>query len=43
MKIGIDARPLNKQRTGIGNYVLGLVELLPRSNEKTVQGLNSRL
>jgi glycosyltransferase involved in cell wall biosynthesis len=30
MKIGIDARPLNKQRTGIGNYVQGLVELLPQ-------------
>jgi glycosyltransferase involved in cell wall biosynthesis len=30
VRIGIDARPLNKQRTGIGNYVQGLVELLPR-------------
>src|SRR6266478_9980163 len=30
MRIGIDARPLNKQRTGIGNYVQGLVELLPQ-------------
>jgi glycosyltransferase involved in cell wall biosynthesis len=30
MKIGIDARPLGKQRTGIGNYTQGLVELLPR-------------
>ena len=30
MRIGIDARPLCKQRTGIGNYVQGLVELLPR-------------
>jgi glycosyltransferase involved in cell wall biosynthesis len=30
MRIGIDARPLNKQRTGIGNYIQGLVELLPR-------------
>ena len=30
MRIGIDARPLKKQRTGIGNYVQGLVELLPR-------------
>jgi glycosyltransferase involved in cell wall biosynthesis len=30
MRIGIDARPLSKQRTGIGNYVHGLVELLPR-------------
>jgi glycosyltransferase involved in cell wall biosynthesis len=30
MRIGIDARPLSKQRTGIGNYVLGLAELLPR-------------
>ena len=29
MRVGIDARPLNKQRTGIGNYVQGLVELLP--------------
>jgi glycosyltransferase involved in cell wall biosynthesis len=29
MRIGIDARPLSKQRTGIGNYVQGLVELLP--------------
>lgn len=30
MRIGIDARPLSKQRTGIGNYVHGLVEWLPR-------------
>ncbi len=30
MRIGIDARPLSKQRTGIGNYVQGLVELLPQ-------------
>ena len=30
MRIGIDARPLGKQRTGIGNYTQGLVELLPR-------------
>jgi len=30
MRIGIDARPLSKQRTGIGNYVHGLVDLLPR-------------
>jgi len=30
MRIGIDARPLSRQRTGIGNYVKGLVELLPR-------------
>ncbi len=30
MRIGIDARPLSKQRTGIGNYVQGLVDLLPR-------------
>jgi len=30
VRIGIDARPLNKQRTGIGNYVQGLVELLPQ-------------
>jgi|SRR5579863_1713494 len=31
MRIGIDARPLGKQRTGIGNYIQGLVELLPRT------------
>jgi glycosyltransferase involved in cell wall biosynthesis len=30
MRIGIDARPLGKQRTGIGNYIQGLVELLPQ-------------
>jgi glycosyltransferase involved in cell wall biosynthesis len=30
MRIGIDARPLSKQRTGIGNYIQGLIELLPR-------------
>ena len=30
MRIGIDARPLSRQRTGIGNYVQGLVELLPQ-------------
>lgn len=30
MRIGIDARPLSNQRTGIGNYIQGLVELLPR-------------
>jgi glycosyltransferase involved in cell wall biosynthesis len=30
MRIGIDARPLSKQRTGVGNYVHGLVELLPQ-------------
>jgi glycosyltransferase involved in cell wall biosynthesis len=30
MRIGIDARPLSKQRTGIENYVRGLVEFLPR-------------
>lgn len=30
MRVGIDARPLSKQRTGIGNYIQGLVELLPR-------------
>jgi glycosyltransferase involved in cell wall biosynthesis len=30
MRIGIDARPLSKQRTGIGNYIHGLVELLPQ-------------
>jgi glycosyltransferase involved in cell wall biosynthesis len=29
MRIGIDARPLSKQRTGVGNYVKGLVDLLP--------------
>ena len=30
MRIGIDARPLGPQRTGIGNYVYGLVQQLPR-------------
>jgi glycosyltransferase involved in cell wall biosynthesis len=30
MRIGIDARPISKRRTGVGNYVKGLVELLPR-------------
>ena len=30
MKIGIDARPLSGLRTGIGNYVRHLVELLPQ-------------
>jgi glycosyltransferase involved in cell wall biosynthesis len=30
MRIGIDARPLSKRRTGIGNYIHGLVELLPK-------------
>jgi glycosyltransferase involved in cell wall biosynthesis len=30
MRIGIDARPLSKQRTGIGNYVQGLIQLLPQ-------------
>jgi len=30
MRIGIDALPLSRQRTGIGNYVQGLVEALPR-------------
>ena len=30
MKIGIDARPLSKQRTGVGNYVKGLVEMFPQ-------------
>lgn len=31
MRIGIDGRPLSKQRTGIGNYIKGLVDLLPQS------------
>src|SRR5262249_21150485 len=30
MRIGIDARPLTRRRSGIGNYIHGLVELLPR-------------
>ncbi len=30
MRIGIDARPLTMRRTGIGNYVHGLVQLLPQ-------------
>jgi glycosyltransferase involved in cell wall biosynthesis len=30
MRIGIYAQPLSRQLTGIGNYVKGLVELLPR-------------
>jgi glycosyltransferase involved in cell wall biosynthesis len=30
MRIGIDARPLSKRRAGVGNYVLGLVKMLPR-------------
>jgi glycosyltransferase involved in cell wall biosynthesis len=30
MRIGIDARPLCKRRAGVGNYVLGLVKMLPR-------------
>jgi len=30
MRIGIDARPLSRQRTGIGNYLKGLVDLLPQ-------------
>ena len=30
MRIGIDARPLTIQRAGIGNYVHGLVQLLPK-------------
>jgi len=30
MRIGIDARPLKNQRTGIGNYILGLANLLPQ-------------
>jgi glycosyltransferase involved in cell wall biosynthesis len=29
MRIGIDARPLCSQRTGIGNYVYGLVKHMP--------------
>lgn len=29
MKIGIDAVPLKRQRTGIGNYIQNLIELLP--------------
>lgn len=31
MRIGIDARPLSKERTGVGNYVQGLVEFLPQA------------
>jgi glycosyltransferase involved in cell wall biosynthesis len=31
MRIGIDARPLGGRRTGIGNYVHGLVQLLPQA------------
>ena len=30
MRIGIDARSLKKQRAGIGNYIHGLVRLLPQ-------------
>lgn len=30
MRIGIDARPLCLQRTGIGNYVYGLVKQMPQ-------------
>ncbi len=30
MKIGVDVVPLKRQRTGIGNYVVGLLELLPQ-------------
>jgi glycosyltransferase involved in cell wall biosynthesis len=30
MRIGIDARSLKKQRTGIGNYIHGLANLLPQ-------------
>jgi glycosyltransferase involved in cell wall biosynthesis len=30
MRIGIEVCPLSKQLTGIGNYIRGLVELLPR-------------
>src|SRR5579864_7674848 len=29
MRIGIDVCPLRKQRTGVANYMLGLLELLP--------------
>jgi glycosyltransferase involved in cell wall biosynthesis len=29
MRIGIDARPLSKQRTGIANYVDGLLQFVP--------------
>jgi len=34
MRIGIDARPLKNQRTGIGNYILGLANLLPQVGPK---------
>src|SRR6266478_2978829 len=30
MRIGIDARPLCSQRTGIGNYVYGLMKHMPQ-------------
>jgi glycosyltransferase involved in cell wall biosynthesis len=30
VRIGIDAVPLKRQRTGIGNYIYNLVELLPQ-------------
>jgi len=30
MRIGVDARPLGKQRTGVGNYVEGLLQHLPK-------------
>ena len=30
MRIGIDARTLEKQRTGIGNYIYGLARFLPQ-------------
>jgi glycosyltransferase involved in cell wall biosynthesis len=30
MRIGIDAVPLRRQRTGIGNYIYGLLEWLPQ-------------
>src|SRR5258708_18417044 len=29
MRVGIDARPLTRQRTGVGNYIYELVHLLP--------------
>jgi len=30
MRIGMRCRPLSRQRTGIGNYIKGLVDLLPQ-------------
>src|SRR5258708_4059583 len=29
MRVGIDARPLTRQRTGVGNYIYEFVHLLP--------------